>query len=137
MTDGRRFRMLTVVDNCTRECLALVADTSISGLRVARELVVARLRDVRGEARALGRRVQGGGRPETIREDPALAVENVAAILGGDPSCVKRLDVETLNALKFSYARSEPQGGVVERDMHSGQQSVPLLSLSARGSSAG
>ena len=30
--------MLTVVDDCTRECLALVADTSLSGLRVAREL---------------------------------------------------------------------------------------------------
>ena len=29
MTDGRRFRILTVVDNCTRECLALVADTSL------------------------------------------------------------------------------------------------------------
>ena len=38
MTDGRRFRVLTVVDDCTRECLALVADTSLSGLRVAREL---------------------------------------------------------------------------------------------------
>src|SRR5207253_2832638 len=38
MTDGRRFRVLTVVDDCTRECLALVADTSLSGARVAREL---------------------------------------------------------------------------------------------------
>ncbi len=38
MTDGRRFRILAVVDDCTRECLALVADTSLSGLRVAREL---------------------------------------------------------------------------------------------------
>jgi putative transposase len=38
LTDGRRFRILTVIDNCTRECLALVADTSLSGLRVAREL---------------------------------------------------------------------------------------------------
>ena len=38
MTDGRRFRILTVVDNCTRECLALAADTSIGGRRVAREL---------------------------------------------------------------------------------------------------
>jgi len=28
----------TVVDDCTRECLTLVADTSLSGLRVAREL---------------------------------------------------------------------------------------------------
>ena len=38
LTDGRRFRILTVVDDCTRECLALVADTSLSGMRVAREL---------------------------------------------------------------------------------------------------
>ena len=38
MTDGRRFRILTVVDDCSRECLALVADTSLSGARVAREL---------------------------------------------------------------------------------------------------
>jgi putative transposase len=37
-TDGRRFRILTVVDDCTRECLALVADTSLSGTRVVREL---------------------------------------------------------------------------------------------------
>jgi putative transposase len=43
-TDGRRFRILAVVDDCTRECLALVADTSLSGARVARELdaVIAR-----------------------------------------------------------------------------------------------
>jgi len=38
LTDGRRFRILTVVDTCTRECVGLVADTSLSGLRVAREL---------------------------------------------------------------------------------------------------
>jgi putative transposase len=36
--DGRRLRILIVVDDCTRECLALIADTSISGMRVAREL---------------------------------------------------------------------------------------------------
>lgn len=38
LTDGRRFRVLRVVDDCTRECLGLVSDTSLSGLRVAREL---------------------------------------------------------------------------------------------------
>jgi putative transposase len=37
-TDSRRFRILAVVDDFTRECLCLVADTSLSGLRVAREL---------------------------------------------------------------------------------------------------
>jgi putative transposase len=36
--DGRRFRVLTVVDDYTRECLALVTDTSLSGARVVREL---------------------------------------------------------------------------------------------------
>ena len=38
LTDGRRFRILAIVDDFTRECLALVADTSLSGLRVVREL---------------------------------------------------------------------------------------------------
>jgi putative transposase len=38
LTDGRRFRILTVVDICTRECIGLVADTSLSGQRVVREL---------------------------------------------------------------------------------------------------
>ena len=38
LTCGRRFRILTIVDDCTRESLALVADTSLSGIRVAREL---------------------------------------------------------------------------------------------------
>ena len=34
----RRFRILNVIDDVTKECLAAVADTSISGKRVAREL---------------------------------------------------------------------------------------------------
>jgi putative transposase len=38
LTDSRRFRVLCVVDDFSRECLALVADTSLSGQRVAREL---------------------------------------------------------------------------------------------------
>jgi putative transposase len=38
LVDGRRFRVLVVIDDCTRECLALVVDTSLSGQRVAREL---------------------------------------------------------------------------------------------------
>ena len=54
LTDGRRFRILTVVDDCTRECLGLVADTSLSGLRVAREL---------------DRIIQERGRPRMIVSD--------------------------------------------------------------------
>ena len=49
--DGRRLRILVVVDDCTRECLALIADTSISGVRVARELD--RLRGERGKPKTI------------------------------------------------------------------------------------
>ena len=38
LMSGRRFRILTLVDDFTRECLGLVVDTSLTGLRVAREL---------------------------------------------------------------------------------------------------
>jgi len=38
LADGRRFRVLVVVDDFTRECLALALDTSLSGRRVVREL---------------------------------------------------------------------------------------------------
>ncbi len=45
--DGRRFRILCVVDDFSRECLALVPDTSIGGERLARELD--KLIDYRGK----------------------------------------------------------------------------------------
>jgi putative transposase len=38
LASGRRLRVLVVIDDATRECLAAVPDTSISGVRVAREL---------------------------------------------------------------------------------------------------
>ena len=38
LADGRRFRIPAVVDDFSRECLALVADTPLPGARVAREL---------------------------------------------------------------------------------------------------
>jgi len=41
-TDGRRFRVLAVVDDYSRECLALVPDTSLSGKRLTRELDASR-----------------------------------------------------------------------------------------------
>ena len=38
--NGRRFRILNIVDDVTRECLAAIPDTSISGRRVVRELTI-------------------------------------------------------------------------------------------------
>ena len=46
LVGGRRLRCLTIVDDCTRECLAIEVDTSITGLRV--QAVLDRLADTRG-----------------------------------------------------------------------------------------
>lgn len=37
LSDGRRFWILCVIGDFSRECLAAVVDTSLSGIRVARE----------------------------------------------------------------------------------------------------
>jgi hypothetical protein len=60
LDDGRRFRILVVVDDCTRECLALVVDTSLCGRRVAREL---------------DRIIAGRGKPLMIVSDNVLRSE--------------------------------------------------------------
>lgn len=65
LTDGRRFRILAVVDDYTRECLALVADTSLSGLRVVRKL-----------DHIMARR----GRPRTIVSDNGTEFTSMAIL---------------------------------------------------------
>ena len=46
LIDGRKLRALTIVDDFTRECLAIEVDTSLPGSRVV--AVLERLRDLRG-----------------------------------------------------------------------------------------
>jgi hypothetical protein len=50
-------------------------------------------------------------------------------LYGADPAMVKHFAVEKLSVLKVSYPRRTPQGGVLERDMHCGQQFVRLLDV--------
>lgn len=50
-SDGRRFRTLTIVDDCTRECLALEVDIGISGQRVSE--VLDRIAKARGFPKAI------------------------------------------------------------------------------------
>ena len=38
LASGRRFRVLTIIDDLTKECLAAVPDTSLTGKRVVREM---------------------------------------------------------------------------------------------------
>lgn len=63
--EARRFRILAVIDDYSRECLALVADTSISGARVAREL---------------DRIIRLYGKPETVVSDSGSELKSRAML---------------------------------------------------------
>ena len=65
LTCSRRFRILCVVDDYTRECLALIADTSLSGLRVVRELDAI---------------IRWRGRPATIVSDNGTELTSMAVL---------------------------------------------------------
>ena len=70
--------------------------------------------------------------PDSFRRygaDPAISAEAVAVLYGVAVQHVRRFEVDTLSVVKLSFPRLHPQGGVVERDMHGGQQFVPLLDL--------
>ena len=71
LTDGQRFRTLTVVDNCTRGCLALVADTSLSSTRVARELATI-ISDQRGSESDPGDRFPKERHRVPLERDPGF-----------------------------------------------------------------
>ena len=60
---------------------------------------------------------------------PAIQPPALAPILQADPRLVGVYPVVALSMVKISYPRAAPQGGVVERDMHSGQQYVSLLDI--------
>lgn len=51
LADGRRIRCLNIVDDCTRECLAIEVGTSITGSRV--KAVMERLAETRGLPRSI------------------------------------------------------------------------------------
>ena len=60
----------------------------------------------------------------------SISAAAIAELYGAPVEQVHRFQIDGLNAIKISFPRSQPQGGVVERDMHSGQQYIPLLGAS-------
>ncbi len=64
-TDGRRFRVLAVVDDFSRECLTLVADTSLFVLPLTRELDLI---------------IKRRGQPKTIVSDNGTEMTSLAVL---------------------------------------------------------
>lgn len=54
LSDGRKIRLLTIIDEFTRECLQIVVDTSLNGRRVSKELE---------------QLIEQRGKPEMIKSD--------------------------------------------------------------------
>ncbi|MBL4803122.1 MAG: DUF4387 domain-containing protein [Emcibacter sp.] len=62
-------------------------------------------------------------------QSPALSAEAIGKIYNIDPAGVMHFPVPKLKVLKISYPRKTPQGGVEERDLHSGQQYTYILDV--------
>jgi len=93
LSNGRRLRTLNIVDDATRECLAIEVDTSLSGIRVARVLTEI------GHIRPLPKRIVVDNGPEfTSRALDQWAYENdveLAFIRPGKP--VENCFIESFN----------------------------------------
>ena len=107
-TDGRRFRVLAVVDDYSRECLALVVDTSLSGLRVTRELdALIRLR----------------GRPATVVSDNGTELTSMAVLKWCQETGVDWHYIQPGKPMQNGFVESfmyrRPRGRkCFERDLH-------------------
>ena len=89
--DRRRMRILVVVDDCTRECLALVPDTSILGIRVAREL---------------DQLLVAYGKPKTIVSDNGTELTSNAILQWADDHKVDRHYIAPGKPVQNAFAES-------------------------------
>ena len=66
---------------------------------------------------------------DRFADSAALQPLSIGRLFAIEAEQVKRFRVPELCVLKISYPRQRPQGGVMERDMHGGQQYVRLLDV--------
>jgi len=64
-----------------------------------------------------------------VAEAPGLDAATVAAAYRVDPAGVRIFHLPHIRVVKISFPRPTTQGGVHDRDMHAGQQHVPLARL--------
>ena len=88
---SRKFRMLAVNDDCCRENLCLRADTSISGVRVAR---------------ALDALVRIYGKPSRIVRDNVLCAELLADLASGH--CRIKASRHVYSMAQFGFLVNDP-----------------------------
>jgi len=62
-------------------------------------------------------------------ESPGLDPAALARAAGVEPGEVRKFLAPALHVVKVTYPRKRPQGGVLERDLHGGQQFVRFQAI--------
>jgi uncharacterized protein DUF4387 len=64
-----------------------------------------------------------------VQDSHVLTAKKIGELYGVDPSLVKQFELPEIKAMKFSMPRTVVAGSFEDRDLHAGQQHVPLASL--------
>jgi len=64
-----------------------------------------------------------------VRDSGVLTAKRIGELYGVDPALVKRFELPEIKAMKFSMPRAVVAGSFEDRDLHAGQQHVPLALL--------
>lgn len=64
-----------------------------------------------------------------VAEAPGLTAAAVGQAYRVDPEAIRIFRLPAIRVVKISFPRATAQGGVHDRDMHAGQQHVPLARL--------
>lgn len=64
-----------------------------------------------------------------VAESPSIDEDVIARLYRVAAEEVRIFRLPSIRVVKFSFPRPTPQGGVEDRDMHAGQQHVPLAEL--------
>ena len=67
-----------------------------------------------------------------VADAPGLDEHAIGRLYGVDPATVRIFRLPAIRVVKISFPRRATQGGIADRDMHAGQQHVPLQRLVLR-----
>jgi hypothetical protein len=68
-----------------------------------------------------------------VRDAKVLTAEKIGELYSVDPALVKRFELPEIKAVKFSMPRAVVAGSFEDRDLHAGQQYLPLATLPIAG----
>ena len=66
---------------------------------------------------------------DRVVESGALSPATIAQRYAIDPAVIRIFEMPSIRVIKFSFPRPCVAGSFEDRDLHAGQQHVPLLSL--------